>query len=188
MHMEQEQLLSPSLAACVHSQKFTKRSQAGSGFSKMRNGELGSGRGIVIYKEVLTVNTIELATIGELLSRCEVALLAKPKEKLAQDTDHALKTWSNAGNCNEPALCYPKSFKRTLNDQVTGDAAGILLSPLFRFGRIIQQARGTSSISRRIIEGRPYAAVCYLKINQMPQWPLQSTDSACREQRDQLLP
>lgn len=70
------------------------------------------------------------------------ALLTNPNKKQVQDdikqedADHALKAWPNSdcGNCNEPTLCYSKSFKCALNDQVTGNIA----SPLFCLGRIIQ--------------------------------------------------
>lgn len=90
------------------------------------------------------MTTTELATVGELLPGCEVAKEGNEKQVQfdikQEDADHALKAWPTAesGNYSESAMCYPKTFKCALNDQVTGDAAGVGLSPLFSLGRIIQ--------------------------------------------------
>lgn len=83
------------------------------------------------------MTTTELATVGEWLPGCEVAKEGNEKQVQfdikQEDADHALKAWPTAesGNYSESAVCYTKPFKCALNDQVTGDAAGVGVSPLF---------------------------------------------------------
>lgn len=144
------------------------------------------------------MTSTELATVGEVQSGCEVASLTKSKGQTKSGYNLALSK-------KMPIVLWRHGLTLSLGTAtsqlyVTQSHLNVLwmtksletllawgFSPLL-FGETHSMSSRCIKASRRKTEDGPYAAVCGLKANQLPQRTPRITDSACRDQRDRLLP